>query len=46
MSIEIFIKLVIIAVAGYIIYNNLKTMSSGNCQGGNCSPKQKIHEHQ
>ena len=46
MSIEIFIDLLIITVAGYIIYNNLKTMSSKKCEGGSCLPKQKIHKNQ
>lgn len=46
MSIEIFINLLLITVAGYIIYNSLKTMSSKNCEGGSCLPKQKIHKNQ
>ena len=44
MPIGIFINLLIIAVAGYVIYNNLKTMSSENFECGSCSTKQKIPE--
>ena len=41
MWIEILITLMIVAFAGYIIYKNLKTTSTGNCGCGNCSTKQK-----
>ena len=41
MWVEVSITLCIIAVAGYVIYNSLKTMCSENCECGNCSPKQQ-----
>ena len=41
MRIQIFITLLIVAFAGYIIYKNLKVMSSGDCGCENCGAKQK-----
>ena len=41
MWIEMFITLLIVAFAVYILYKNLKTTSKGNCGCGKCSPKHK-----
>lgn len=41
MWIEILITLLIVVFAGYIIYKNLRTISTGDCGCGNCSSKRK-----
>jgi len=41
MWVQIVITILIVAFAGYIIYRNLKVISSGDCGCGNCGVRQK-----
>jgi hypothetical protein len=47
MFIEITFTVIVIAIAGYIFYKNLKKSTSGECNCGSCSsscPKYSFHK--